>query len=465
MSLTKATYSMISGAAANILDFGAVGDGTTDSYSAIQAALNSGAASVYVPDGTYLVSNTLNVPASTVFFGSSKTVAQIKLSSSAVNGTHVLNLQPFVTIRDLWIRGNWDLATTGQSGVGIYAKNLSVAMHGLTIENVQIDRCKSVGLYVYEGAYFRVYNLISDTHGLDAVSLEGASAGSFTTTEIGGMSTFSSCPNGYGLRLKNCHSSKYTFVSEFTLGVAFEGNHRALLFDSCYFETPASVTQDHIYNTLSGGAFGLTIQNNFLGMIVQTSVIQGDANYQYCLLINNNNLSTVPYLDANYKNWTVINAGEITKALGVNCIVDSKFTATGNVGTGEDILYTYDLPGNTLTTNGEGVRIRAWGKTAANANNKTLKLYFGSLLFNSGAIAVNDKDWVLDAVILRAGVNDQTASVSGIYNATAVIQSTTMTEVMANDITIKVTGEATATNDISIIGAFVEQLNGQDATF
>lgn len=465
MSLTKATYAMINGAVANILDFGAVGDGTTDCTNAIQSALDSGANSVYVPDGVFLVTDTLETPSNVVLFGSSKSSAQIKLSASAPNGTHVLSLQPFTTVRDLWIRGNWDLVTTGQSGVGIYAKDLSVAMHGLTIENVQIDRCKSVGLYVYEGAYFRVYNLISDTHGLDAVYLEGASAGSFTTTEIGGMSTFSSCPNGYGLRLKNCHSSRYTFISEYTLGVAFEGDHRALLFDSCYFETPASVSQPHIYNMLSGGAFGITIQNNFLGMVVQTSAIQGDPNYQYCLLVNNNNLSTVPYLDANYKNWTVIDAGKVKKALGVNCIVDSKYTSTGNVGTGEDTLYTYDLPGNTLSINGEGVRIRAWGKTAANANNKTLKLYFGSLLFSSGAIAVNDKDWVLDAVILRAGNTDQTASVSGIYNGAAVIQSTTLTEVMANDVTIKVTGEATANNDIFIIGAFVEQLNAQNATF
>lgn len=38
MSLTKATYSMISGASVNVLDYGAVGDGVTDDYAAFVAA-------------------------------------------------------------------------------------------------------------------------------------------------------------------------------------------------------------------------------------------------------------------------------------------------------------------------------------------------------------------------------------------------------------------------------------------
>ena len=41
MPLTKATFSMINGASANVLDFGAVGDGVTDDYQAIRNALDS----------------------------------------------------------------------------------------------------------------------------------------------------------------------------------------------------------------------------------------------------------------------------------------------------------------------------------------------------------------------------------------------------------------------------------------
>ena len=56
MSLTKASYSMITGAPANVLDFGAVGNGTTDDTAAIQAAL-AASSHVIVPIGLYLISS------------------------------------------------------------------------------------------------------------------------------------------------------------------------------------------------------------------------------------------------------------------------------------------------------------------------------------------------------------------------------------------------------------------------
>lgn len=76
MSLTKATYSMISGAFANVKDFGAVGDGTTDDTAAIQAAINyaqanisppglttaaTGPGALYFPAGAYKVTDQLLV--------------------------------------------------------------------------------------------------------------------------------------------------------------------------------------------------------------------------------------------------------------------------------------------------------------------------------------------------------------------------------------------------------------------
>ena len=54
MTLTKATYSMIEGAPANVLDFGAVGNGVADDTAAFLAALTA-SPNVYVPEGTYCV--------------------------------------------------------------------------------------------------------------------------------------------------------------------------------------------------------------------------------------------------------------------------------------------------------------------------------------------------------------------------------------------------------------------------
>lgn len=59
MSLTKATYSLISGAVVNILDYGADPTGTTDSTNEIQSAItyaSSIKATVFFPAGTYVVS-------------------------------------------------------------------------------------------------------------------------------------------------------------------------------------------------------------------------------------------------------------------------------------------------------------------------------------------------------------------------------------------------------------------------
>lgn len=83
MALTKVNFSMIDGAFANVLDHGAVGDGTTDDTSAVQAAVNSGASSVFFPDGTYLI-NAVALPSNIRLFGDATIKA--KLGTSVPGG-------------------------------------------------------------------------------------------------------------------------------------------------------------------------------------------------------------------------------------------------------------------------------------------------------------------------------------------------------------------------------------------
>jgi hypothetical protein len=69
MSLTKATYSMISGACYNVLDFGAdntaVNDSATAINTAITTALAANGGTIYFPAGTYKILSTIVVPQST----------------------------------------------------------------------------------------------------------------------------------------------------------------------------------------------------------------------------------------------------------------------------------------------------------------------------------------------------------------------------------------------------------------
>lgn len=68
MSLTKATYSMISGAPANVLDFGADPTGVTSSYQAFVDALAASNA-VFVPAGTFLIDQQINITGNKNIFG------------------------------------------------------------------------------------------------------------------------------------------------------------------------------------------------------------------------------------------------------------------------------------------------------------------------------------------------------------------------------------------------------------
>jgi|694.fasta_scaffold78192_1 hypothetical protein len=64
MALTKVSYSMIQGAVANVLDFGADPTGVADSTSAIQDAIDSvktAGGAVYFPTGTYQINDTIIV--------------------------------------------------------------------------------------------------------------------------------------------------------------------------------------------------------------------------------------------------------------------------------------------------------------------------------------------------------------------------------------------------------------------
>ena len=59
MSLTQIHNRMVAGAPANVLDFGADPTGVADSQPAIQAAIDSGAYTIVIPDGTYLLNSGL----------------------------------------------------------------------------------------------------------------------------------------------------------------------------------------------------------------------------------------------------------------------------------------------------------------------------------------------------------------------------------------------------------------------
>lgn len=73
------------GSALNVLEYGATGDGTTDDTAALQAAMNAAAGrALFIPRGTYIVSDTVRVRAGSTVFGEPGTVISVpgRLSNS-----------------------------------------------------------------------------------------------------------------------------------------------------------------------------------------------------------------------------------------------------------------------------------------------------------------------------------------------------------------------------------------------
>lgn len=96
----------------------------------------------------------------------------------------------------------------------------------------------------------------------------------------------------------------------------------------------------------------------------------------------------------------------INSGVGGLLNAQTAIVATG-VGTSEQTLQTYTLPANTITAAGQGVRTTCWGGTAANANNKTRKLYFGASAITTATEAANAQTWRLSFIVMRTAAATQ----------------------------------------------------------
>lgn len=79
--------------------------------------------------------------------------------------------------------------------------------------------------------------------------------------------------------------------------------------------------------------------------------------------------------------------------------------------TSAETLFSYTLPGGTLANNGDSIRIVAWIKFAANNNNKSVALKFGStVLLGTGQAGFNNSDIIFICDVVRTGATAQISS-------------------------------------------------------
>lgn len=123
----------------------------------------------------------------------------------------------------------------------------------------------------------------------------------------------------------------------------------------------------------------------------------------------------------------------------------------GNVGGGSDDLITYTMPFKTLENVGDTLEVISFGILAANGNNKRIRRYFGStVLFDTGTITANNKDWCIVSRIIRISATTQTiiSTFSGDSSVTQTADYVAGAESLSSSIIIKDVADGVATNDI-----------------
>lgn len=147
--------------------------------------------------------------------------------------------------------------------------------------------------------------------------------------------------------------------------------------------------------------------------------------------------------------------GWSTYGASVGGRIYAAYTNVGNIGAGEDVIFTYTLPAATLNADGMSIKALVWGTTTNNANAKTLRAYFGGTLLSSLSCATSEAgSWVAGFEVIRTGAATQRAYCqlsSGPMNAMTTASSgfhTAPTETLSGAVVVKITGEATADNDL-----------------
>jgi len=166
-----------------------------------------------------------------------------------------------------------------------------------------------------------------------------------------------------------------------------------------------------------------------------------------------------------FSNLTVNAQGLITTATSgigasggvLHSIVSSIGTAANTAATD---LHTYTMPAQTMITNGDIIIIKCMFTTAANANAKTMSLYFGSTVLATITGTLNAQDLVMESTITRYATANQLSITTNYYTTTGGGTITTeaydddsMTEDLDSDVIIKTLG----TNGVATLNDIVSK--------
>jgi hypothetical protein len=266
MSLTKVSYSMISGAPANVLDFGAVGNGVADDSVAIQAALNSGAREVVIPS-ICLITAKLTINASikvtgpgglkrnTVGPGSPSSVGagavfEINADNVEINGVRFIGSQAGSTITTV----NYADAVIWVPGV-----NSTDPLYNIKVLNCYMDGFAGIAVDIRYTENAQVENNTILNCGYAAIIYESVINGNVTNNIIDNIGAGSGAVNYYGISLSRDPNG--TLVTDLpTTNVIVSGNQVSNVFDWTGLDCHAAYKCQYVNNVVTGCPIGINIQ-------------------------------------------------------------------------------------------------------------------------------------------------------------------------------------------------------------
>jgi hypothetical protein len=283
MSLTKVSYSMISGAPCNVLDYGADPTGVADSTAAFQAAIGAYGdnRNIYVPDGTYLVKESLFLGIYKKLYGNSSSTVLIRFDPPVAGDTNCIVGDSFTQVEGLSII---KLAAFPCQGLVSYTPTVANGWkNGIVRDVVVTDFDVAIGSTqgLTQGLMFQnVYERVRTYNATTALQMgSGSNANTFLHCEFWNSGTAVQLNNVTTQTFIGCgfeNSTNYDFVVEASYNIEFE---------TCYFEPARGGT----FNDSTG-----TFDN------CHSTAFVNDPTLQFITYSNNSVISVNDFTDYNF---------------------------------------------------------------------------------------------------------------------------------------------------------------------
>lgn len=344
MALTKATYSMIDGAAVNVVDYGAVGDGVTDNLAAFNAAKTAAAATnraVYIPapkqSGKYYKLSAAWVldQSSLSVFGDG--VSSCVVSHSATGDDAIRITADHVSVRDIGISG---INTSGNglhinipSGVGS-CRIEGVWVGWMGVDGFRITKGQSnvfTNCSVDQNSGYRPITLTSGTEGFCLIGFNVLSAPGGNTNN----SSFINCRANAGGSVHNVKFGDSTpgnpaLESVHWVGglIQGSGNYQEVVFVNC---KDCDIQATHIEPPVGSYSGYVVTMQGCSNSVIRNTNIQGDSRFLTCNYCGFQNVRTMGisidatssncfFYDGDYRNNTAGPLGGEIKDFGIQTV-------------------------------------------------------------------------------------------------------------------------------------------------